>query len=241
MAGPALEASAGAMKRFYKEAIVVPGDGGVAVLLDGRPVKTPARNALQLPTEELAEAIADEWNTQSEEIDPRAMPLTGLANAAIDRVVPDPQVFARTLAAYGENDLLCYRSEGPLPLVRRQSEHWDPLLAWARRRFDIEFQTVAGVIHRPQPARTVEQLGLAVAARSPFQLAALSPLVTISGSLVLALALAEGEIGLDQAWSAATLDEVWQAERWGEDALATAALEARRHEFEAAYRFLTLL
>lgn len=241
MAGPPLEDATGAMKRFYKEAVAVAADGGVAVLLDGRPVKTPARNPLQLPTEELAEAIAAEWNGQSEDIDPRSMPLTGLANAAIDRVSPDPQAFARTLAAYGENDLLCYRSEGPQPLVGRQADQWDPLLVWARRRFDIDFEVVAGVIHCVQPARTVEQLGLAIAARSPFQLAALAPLVTISGSLVVALALVEGEIGLDSAWSAATLDEAWQAEKWGEDALATASLEARRHEFEAAYRFLTLL
>jgi chaperone required for assembly of F1-ATPase len=241
MAGTPLDDPAKAMKRFYKEAAAVPHDGSVAVELDGRPVKTPARNALALPTEELAEAIAEEWNAQGEEIDPRAMPLTGLANAAIDRVAPDPAAFARTLAAYGESDLLCYRSEGPEPLVRRQQGGWDPLLDWAKTRFDVDFELARGVMHRPQPDRTVQQLAQAVAARSPFQLAALSPLVTISGSLVLALALAEGEIGLQKAWSAATLDEAWQAEQWGEDALATQALNARRREFEAAYRFLTLL
>ena len=229
------------MKRFYREAAAGPGEGGVAILLDGRPVKTPARNPLAAPTEELAEAIAAEWNGQGDEIDPLSMPLTGLANAAIDRVAPDPAAFARNLAAYGESDLLCYRAEGPGALVQRQEEAWDPLLGWARRRFDIDFETVAGIMHRPQPAETVERLARAVAARDSFRLAALSPLVTISGSLVIALALAEGEIGLETAWAAATLDEAWQAEQWGEDSLAVQAMAARRREFDAAYLFLTLL
>ena len=229
------------MKRFYKHAAPSPGEGGVAILLDGRPVKTPARRPLAVPTEELAEAIAAEWNGQSETIDPRTMPLTGLANAAIDRVAPDPAAFASTLAAYGETDLLCYRSDGPGELVRRETSSWDALLGWARLRFDIEFEVAEGVMHRAQPPRTVEQLGRAVAARDPFRLAALSPLVTVSGSLVIALALAEGAIGLEDAWSAAKIDEDWQAEQWGWDPLAEAARDERRRDFEAAYRFLTLL
>ena len=229
------------MKRFYKEAAVLPETGGLAVLLDGRPVKTPARNPLRVPTEELAEAIATEWNDQGEDIDPRSMPLTGLANAAIDRVEPDVAAFARGIALYGESDLLCYRSEGPQALVRRQAAAWDPLLEWARKRYDIGLEVVTGVMHTPQPAQTVERLADAVAARDPFRLAALQPLTTISGSLVIALALAEGAVGLEAAWAAATLDEAWQAEQWGEDELATHALKARRRDFEAAYRFLTLL
>ncbi|HEY1606301.1 MAG TPA: ATP12 family protein [Allosphingosinicella sp.] len=229
------------MKRFYREAETAPAAGGIAILLDGRPVKTPARNPLVVPTDELGAAIAAEWNGQGEEIDPRFMPLTGLANAAIDRVAPDPAAFARILAAYGENDLLCYRSEGPHALVRRQEESWDPLLAWARQRYDVDFETARGVIHRPQPPKTVDRLAGAVAARDPFGLASLSPLVTISGSLVIALALAEGAIGPDEAWAAATLDEAWQAERWGADVLAAQALAARRRDFDAACLFLTLL
>lgn len=229
------------MKRFYREAAAAPAEGGVTILLDGRPVRTPARNPLVVPTEELAEAIAAEWNAQGEEIDPGAMPLTGLANAAIDRVAPDPAAFAQRLAAYGESDLLCYRSEGPHELVRRQEEQWDRLLAWARRRYDVDLETICGMMHKPQPAETVERLAGAVAARDAFRLAALSPLVTISGSLIVALALAEGEIGLEEAWAAATLDEAWQAEQWGEDPLAAKALAARRRDFDAAYLFLTLL
>jgi chaperone required for assembly of F1-ATPase len=229
------------VKRFYSAATAVPGPGGVALLLDGRPVKTPARAALAVPTEELAEAIAAEWNAQGEEIDPRSMPLTGLANAAIDRVAPDPGSFATGLARYGESDLLCYRADTPEPLVARQAALWDPLLDWARRRFGVEFAIVCGIIHREQPAGTVETLAAAVAEHDPFRLAALSPLVTIGGSLVIALALAEGEIGLERAWAAANLDEIWQAEQWGEDPLAAAAIESRRREFGAAYRLLTLL
>jgi chaperone required for assembly of F1-ATPase len=241
MDGPALAKTADAMKRFYKEASAVPSAGGVAILLDERPVKTPGRHPLLVPTEELAEAIAEEWNGQGEEIDPRSMPLTGLANAAIDRVAPDPAAFARTLAQYGESDLLCYRAEGPRPIVERQSKQWDALLEWARQRFDVELETTCGVMHRSQPPQSVAQLAAATAARDPFRLAGLSPLVTVSGSLIIALALAEGAISLEAGWAAATLDEQWQAEQWGEDPLAAAAIAARRSDFDSAYRFLTLL
>jgi chaperone required for assembly of F1-ATPase len=242
MAGALLEAPGRKVKRFYKEARIGPArEGGFAILLDDRPVRTPARASLAVPSERLAAAIAGEWSRQSEEIDPWAMVLTGLANAAIDRVAPGPEAFAGTLAAYGESDLLCYRAEGPPALVRRQSEAWEPLLDWARQRFEVDFETTDGILHRPQPAATVARLGGAVAALDPFRLAALAPLVTISGSLVIALALAEGAITLDQAWAASSLDESWHAEKWGKDALAAAALEARRREFEAAFLFLTLL
>ncbi|MEA3040206.1 MAG: hypothetical protein QOE79_2719 [Sphingomonadales bacterium] len=229
------------MKRFYKAASVAPGPGGLAILLDGKPVKTPARAPLAVSGERLAEAIAAEWEAQGESVDPRSMPLTGLANAAIDRVAPDREAFARTLARYAEADLLCYRAEAPQALIRRQAEAWDPLLAWARRRFDVDFEVTAGVMHRPQPARTVDRLAEAVFERGPFALAGLAPLVTVSGSLVIALALAEGESSLEEAWSAATLDEAWQAEHWGDDPLAAAAHDERRRDFDAGYLFLSLL
>jgi chaperone required for assembly of F1-ATPase len=230
------------MKRFYERAEAAPAQGeGFAILLDGRPVRTPARHVLTLPGQPLAEAVAAEWTAQGDKIDPKSMPLTGLANAAIDRIAPDPLAFASSLALYGESDLLCYRAEGPSELVRRQAEAWDPLLQWARHRFDVDFEVVEGIVHRAQPGRTLDQLRRAVASYPSFALASLSPLVTISGSLIVSLALAEGAIDLDTAWAAATLDEAWQAEQWGEDSLAAAALEARRREFEAASRFLTLL
>jgi chaperone required for assembly of F1-ATPase len=229
------------VKRFYKEAAVAPRAGAFAVELDGRPVRTPGRRVLAVPSEALAEAIAEEWKGQGDEIDPCSMPLTGLANAAIDRAAPEPAAFAATLTRYAESDLLCYRADGPAPLVRRQAQLWDPLLAWARQRFGVEFEIVEGVIHRHQPEGTPERLAEAVADLDAFRLAALSPLVTVSGSLVIALALAEGAAGLEDAWSAATLDEAWQAEQWGDDPLAAAAHDARRRDFDAAYRFLTLL
>jgi len=226
------------VKRFYRSAAV--GEGG-RILLDGRPVKTPGRSDLAAPAAALAEAVADEWNAQGETVDPRSMPLTGLANAAIDRVAPGPAAFADGLAAYGESDLLCYRAEGPEPLAARQAELWDPILAWAQQRYDVVFELALGVIHMPQPPETLAGLRAAVAERDSFALAGLSPLVTISGSLLIALALAEGAISLDRAWAAATLDEGWQAEQWGEDAEAAAALANRRRDFAAAARFLALL
>jgi chaperone required for assembly of F1-ATPase len=229
------------MKRFYKEVVARPAAGGWDIALDGRPVRTPARAPLVVPSEALGEAVAAEWHAQQGKVDPRSMPLTGLANAAIDRIAPDSGGFARGLALYGESDLLCYRAEDPPSLVARQSEQWDPLIAWARRRFDVDFEIVSGIVHRAQPSSTIERLRHAVAAHDLFELAALAPLVTISGSLLIALALSEGAIDVDTAWAAATLDEAFQAEHWGEDQQAAAALEVRRGDFEAADRFLKLL
>ena len=229
------------MKRFYEEAGFREQDGSYGITLDGRPVRTPGGLALAVPSRRLAEAIADEWDAQGETIDPRAMVLTGLANAAVERVAPEREAYAAGLAAYGESDLLCYRADQPQALADRQAAAWDPLLAWARQRFDVDFETVCGITHRAQAQSTLEQLARAVASRNPFELAGLSPLVTVSGSLVIGLALAESAVGLEAAWAAATLDEAWQAEKWGEDSEAAAALAARRRDFEAGYRFLQLL
>lgn len=229
------------MKRFWKEVTVAPEGDGHGIGLDGRPVRTPGRAALALPSPALADGVAEEWRAVGETLAPRAMPLTGLANAAIDRIEPARAAFAAGLAAYGESDLLCYRADEPEPLVARQAAAWDPLLDWARGRYDIHFETVTGVIHRPQPPATVARLGEAVAALDAWQLAGLSPLVTVSGSLVIGLALVEGAIDADRAWAAAHLDEDWQAEQWGEDSLAVEARAARRKDFDAGVRFLALL
>ena len=229
------------MKRFWKSAAAVEMDRGYAVELDGRPVKTPARAELAVPTSALAEAIAAEWNDSPEEVDPRTMPLTGLANAAIDRVAPDKDAFAAGLARYGESDLTCYRAEGPETLVKRQTESWDALLGWARRRYDVDFATCSGVMHVPQPEETVSKLGHAVAMLDAFRLAGLSPLVTIGGSLVAGLAVLEKMMPATEAWEAVSLDDRWQMEQWGADAEAEAALDARRRDFLAGARFLELL
>ncbi|MBC9034858.1 ATPase [Sphingomonas sp. JC676] len=225
------------MRRFWKDVTVE----GREIALDGKPVRTPGRVPLALPTPALAEAVAEEWRAVGETLDPRAMPLTGLANAAIDRIAPDTAAFAAGLAAYGMSDLLYYRAEMPEPLVARQQAAWDPLLAWARGRYDVHFETTAGVMHRAQPPATLARLAEAVAALDAFHLAGLSPLVTVSGSLVAALALLEGAADADTVWNAAHVDEEWQAEQWGHDDLAIGAREARRADFHAGARFLSLL
>ncbi|HEX8383432.1 MAG TPA: ATP12 family protein [Sphingomonas sp.] len=223
------------MKRFWTE-VTIGADRVVA--LDGRPVRTPGRVPLALPTDALAEAVAGEWRAVGETVDPRAMPLTGLANAAIDRVAPDPAPFAAGLARYGESDLLCYRAPAPAPLVGRQAAAWDPPLDWARGRYDVHLAVATGVMHVAQPPLAIARLGEAVAARDPWTLAALSPIVTITGSLVLALALAEEAMTAAAVWSASTVDEDWQMELWGEDPLATQARAVRRDDYDAGVRFL---
>jgi chaperone required for assembly of F1-ATPase len=229
------------MKRFWKEVGVEREGEARAIRLDGRAVKTPARAALAVPTEPLAGAIADEWRAVGDTIDPRMMPLTGLANAAIDRVAPDRQAFAEGLARYAQADLACYRADGPRELVARQEQEWDSLLAWARRRYDVDFATTSGLVQVAQPAATVERLAHAVAALDAFRLAGLSPLVTIGGSLVAALAVEEKAITPAQAWDAVSLDDRWQLEQWGADAEAEATLDIRRRDFLAAASFLELL
>lgn len=229
------------MKRFWKIAAAVPQGTGWRVELDGRPVRTPARALLQVGSEPLGQAIAAEWQAIGESIDPRAMPLTGLANAALDRVQPDREDFAAGLAKYGESDLLAYRAETPRELAERQAAAWDPLLQWARRRYDIDFVVTQSISFVPQAPATLARLGQAAASLDPFRLAGLSPLVTIGGSLVAALAVAEEAVGPEEAWSAVTVDERWQQEKWGSDAEAETMLENRRAEFMAGARFLELL
>jgi chaperone required for assembly of F1-ATPase len=229
------------VKRFWKAAEAVERDGAWTVELDGKPLRTPGRELLTVPTRQLAEAIAAEWDSVDDKVDPRAMALTGLANAAVDRVAPDRAAFASGLANYGQGDLACYRAEAPPKLVQRQAASWDPLLAWARRRFDVDFRTTSGILHVEQPAATVERLAHAVAALDPFRLAALSPLVTIGGSLIAALGVVEGAFSPEDAWHAVSLDERLQLEQWGSDSEAEAALENRRRDFLAAARFLELL
>jgi chaperone required for assembly of F1-ATPase len=228
------------VKRFWTEVAIAEADGGCAITLDGRLLKTPARATLVVASLPLAEAIADEWRACGEEIDPRAMPLTGLANAAIDHVAPKPNVFARDLARYAEGDLLCYRADHPAGLVAAQSAAWDPLLDWARRRFDVDFVVATGIMHVPQPAEAVGRLRAALIPASPFELAALSPIVTIGGSLITALALFQQAIDVDTAWDAVTVDDRWQLAQWGADEEALAALANRRQEFGSAARFLQL-
>ena len=229
------------MKRVWKKVSIEPQGDGWEVQLDGKPVKTPARSPLILPNRSLADAISKEWSSVDELVDPRSMPLTGFANAAIDRVAPERQAFAGGLARYAEADLACYRSEWPPELVERQEKCWDPLLAWARRRYDVDFAMTSGLLHVPQPPATVDRLDHAVSALDAFRLAGLSPLVTVGGSLIAALAVVEKAITVEEAWDAVSIDERWQLEQWGSDREAEDALESRRHDFFAAARFLELI
>lgn len=228
------------MKRFWKTVSVERTESGWEIRLDGRPVRTPGRVPLAVPTQAMADAIAEEWRAVADDIDPRTMPLTGLANAAIDRIAPDPRTFADGLARFGESDLLCYRSDHPVLLRERQDRVWDAPLSWARARYDVHFEIVTGIMHRDQPQATLARLTDAITARDAFELAALSQVVTITGSLVLALALAERALDADAVWAAANLDEDWQIEQWGEDMFATQASAVRQADYDAAVRFLGL-
>lgn len=228
------------MKRFYKKAAARRTDEGWQVELDGRPLRTPKRAPLILPTEAMAQAVAAEWDAQGDLIDPASMAMTGIANAAIDHVSADRLGFASRIAAYGETDLVCYRAGGPEPLAARQCAAWDPLIAWAARRYDIAFELTEGLMPQPQPQPTLSKLSAALEAFDDFALAAAQPIVTITGSLVLTLALLEGEIDAETAWRAGQVDELYQMEEWGADAEAEAVLARRRSELETAARFLSL-
>jgi len=229
------------VKRFWTTASVVAADLQWSIALDARPVRTPARAPLTVPTAALAEAIAAEWNRQGEDVDPRTMPLTGLANAAIDRVAPDPARFADSLAVFAENELLAYRADYPPALLAHQAAQWDPWLAWARQRYDIDFALVTGIMHQPQPAATLARITAAYRALDAFRLAALHPVVTISGSAIIGLAVASGAMDAATAWAVGHLDELWQAEQWGKDPLAEAGHAARQADLAAAVTMLALL
>ena len=229
------------MRRFWKEVSVEQSAYGLAIRLDGKPVKTPLRAVLTVPTKALADAVIAEWMAVAEKIDPAAMPMTGFANAAIDRIGPERDVFVAAISAYGETDLFCYRAEAGEPLASRQKEVWEPWLDWARMRYDVEFNIVEGIMPQPQPPETVARLKAAVASRGTFELAAMAKLAHLSGSLVATLALIEVAGTADQLWTASCLDEIWQEDLWGEDYFATKNRNDREREFIQAARFLELL
>ena len=229
------------MRRFYATADALASDDGWTVTLDGKPVRTPGRAALDLPNAALAAAVTAEWAAQGDTLKPETMPLTGFAYAAIDRVAPDRAAFAAGLAAFAETELLCYRADGPTALVAAQTAGWDPLLAWARQRFDVDFIVTSGINHTAQPPATLARIAAAWAAFDAFRLAALHPVVTICGSAVIGLAVAERHLSATAAFATGQLDELWQAEQWGSDPLAVASLASRRAALDDAVRLLDLL
>ncbi|EAQ05164.1 hypothetical protein OB2597_07760 [Pseudooceanicola batsensis HTCC2597] len=226
-----------APKRFWKTVAVTESEGGFGVALDGRPVRTPAKRPLVVPTRALAEAVAAEWEAQEDVLDPRTMPATRGANAAIDKVALQHAEVAGMLAAYGDSDLLCYRADSPAGLVARQAEGWDPLLDWAEEALGARLMPRAGVMHEPQNPEALNRLSAAVHALGPFQLAAFHDLVSLTGSLVLGFAAAREVRPVEEIWDLSRIDEDWQAEQWGIDDEAAAAAAAKRASFLQAKRF----
>lgn len=228
-------------RRFWKAAQVVAAEGGYGVALDGRPVRTPAKALLVVPTAPLAQRIAAEWDAQGDEIAPRSMPFTRSANAALDKVRVQHGEVAELVAAYGDADLLCYRATGPDSLVRRQAEQWDPILQWAERALDAPLRPISGLMHSPQDPAVLSRLSARVHAMDPFTLTAFHDLVSLSGSLVLGFAALHDHLPAERLWALSRLDEDWQAEQWGEDEEAGETAMAKRSEFLHAKNFSTLV
>ncbi len=227
--------------RFYKTVSIAADGGAFRLLLDGKPVRTPAKKQFLLPTRALADAVAAEWDAQAERIDPATMPLTRFANSAIDGMMGrEPEVRA-DIVKYAGSDLVCYRAEGPPELVRRQAIGWDPVLAWSRDVLGASFQVAQGVMPATQSASAMTGIARAVEGYRAFDLAALHVMTTLMGSALLALAHARGRLSADEAWAAAHLDEDWQISQWGEDAEAIARREKRWLDMQAASRLLALL
>lgn len=232
--------SAWVIKRFWSAVTVIAIDDGFTITLDDKPVRTPSRAPLVLPTRGLAAWIAAEWEAQTGKVDPRTMPATRTANSAIDKVMPQKAEVADMLAGYGASDLLCYRAEAPPALIARQTAGWDPLLDWAAARFGTRLHTGPGIIPIPQDPAAIARLNDEVARQSAFQLAAFHDLVALSGSLVLALAVTEGARSAEEAWLLSRMDEIWQEEQWGQDDEAMAATAVKHAAFLHAARFHAL-
>lgn len=228
------------LRRFWQHARAVPGETGFGVELDAQALRTPAGAALTVPTAALASAIAAEWEALGERVDPAALPLTRAVNSAIDRVAAAAPAVAAAIAAYAEADVVCYRAEEPPALRARQAAAWDPMLAFAAS-LGAPLQAVDGLMPHPQPPRSLATLRREVAARDAFALTGLHDLVSLTGSVVLGLAVAAGKIDGADAFERSRIDEVWQAERWGRDAEAEAAAQARRTAMMEAARLLALL
>ena len=227
-------------KRFWKEAVAEPCDGGFSVRLDARLVRTPLKAALTLPTLQMAQAIAAEWDAQTGLVKPQTMPVTRAANSAIDKIVPQFDEVAGLLSAYGASDLICYRALGPQALIARQAQSWDPMIAWSADALLAPLIATAGVIHIAQPEQSLARLASCVTCLDPFRLAGLHDLVAISGSLVLALAVTHRKISANDAWTLSRIDESWQQELWGIDDEAAEYAAHRHRAFLDADRFYQL-
>ena len=230
------------MKRFYKDVTVAPQDGGYAVLLDGRPIRTQGGGKPQIvPSEALARRLAKEWADQGETIDPARFVARDMADHAIDTIAPDPSTVVEKLLAYAETDTLCYRADPDEAFWHRQQEVWEPLVTQMEQREGVRLERVCGIVHRPLKRETLDRLRARLAAMDPFTLAALENLTALAASLTISLAALEPEADADALWDAANLEEDWQIERWGEDEEAAERRARRRDSFLAARDFARVL
>jgi len=229
-------------KRFYRQVTVAYAGDQHLVHLDGKPVRTPGAAVLMLPTAAAAGLVAEEFNAQGDVVDPTTMPVTRLANTAVDGVAADPQAVIEDIMRYASSDLLCYRAESPQELAARQAEHWDPVLDWARAELGARFVLAEGVMHVEQPREAIGAIGIHLAARKePFRLTALHLMTSITGSALLALAVERGALEPEAAWKAAHIDEDWNIEHWGEDAEAAKARASRRRDMMGAVALVRAL
>jgi chaperone required for assembly of F1-ATPase len=229
-------------KRFYTKVEVAEAEDGFRVLLDGKPVRTPGRAFLAMPTEAAARLVAQEFEAQGETLDIPAMPVLRLANTALDGVAQDPQAVLEDILRYASCDLVCYRADGPDGLVARQAECWDPVVDWARATLSARMVLAEGVMHVDQPREAIAAIGIHMKARSePFRLASLHVMTSLTGSALLALAVDTGELSAEEAWAAAHVDEDWNIAQWGEDAEARAMRLAKHRDMIAAARLVAAL
>lgn len=229
------------IKRFYEAATVGRGSDGYAILLDGRAVRTPGKATLEVGSAVLAEAIAEEWQAQDEEVDPTSMPMNNLACTAIDIVTPRQQEIVEDLAGYGGHDLICYWTDESGDLLSRQQQHWQPLLDWAAQSLSAPLLKTCGVVSQDQPPASLAALRTEVERHDTMALTGLAAAVQTSGSLVIGLAVFLGRLDAEQAYEISQLDEIYQGERWGEDAEATARRQALLEDMRGAARFLALV
>ncbi len=224
-------------KRFWTKAEAAPCEGGFTVLLDAKPVKTPAKSAFVVPSLAMATACAAEWDAQSGPVKPDSMPMTRYANSAIDKVAHQHALVVDLLAAYGETDLLCYRAPAPQELITRQAAGWDPVLDWIAKEVSAPMRVTIGISPIDQDPQSLSRLRAAVAAFGPFHLAAFHDFVAITGSLVLGLAIAKSRLSADEAFDLSRIDEHWQAELWGQDEDAARFESGKRADLSEADRF----
>jgi chaperone required for assembly of F1-ATPase len=226
--------------RFYRDVDIEKAGEAYRILLDGKPIRTPAGAAFLLPNEVLGEAVAEEWRAQGEKLKPETMPLTKLANTAIDRVAPNRDAWTEQILAFAKSDLLCYRATTPAGLVARQTALWDALLEWARERYGADLRTATGIGFVEQPGQAIAALARALSGQDDFALAAIHAAAALARSAIIALGLSEGRLDADEAFATAELDEIYQAEKWGQDEQALIQARSKAMELTNIARFFRL-